>query len=417
MRTLGGMSAPCVRVIADDELAGFIDVVRTAFLMPPVSDETVAARREHTDIERCIATFDGGGRMCGVARAFATPLTVPGGEVAAGAVSSVGVLPTHTRQGHLTRLMHHQLADVAERGEPVAVLIAAEYPIYGRYGYGPATEAVGLHIDASAAVWREPATGSVELVDNETFAKVIADLYDRARRATPGHIGWEEVRWQADAGVAPRHDGEDRARRDATKVVWRDAAGDPQSATSYRLDESWVHNRPANILRADTLVATSARAEHELLRFLSGIDWVAEVRVGLRPVDDPAPLALVDGRAARLVDRSDQTWLRVLDVPAALAARRYATSGTLVVEIDDPLGFAHGRFRLDAGPDGAECVSTTATADLAVTAPALGAAYLGGQGWARLADVGWVDERRPGALARAAALFATPRAPWGALVF
>jgi predicted acetyltransferase len=411
------MSAPGVRPIVDDELAAFIDVVRTAFLMPPVSDETVAARREHTEIERCIAAFDDEGRMCGVARAFATPLTVPGGEVAAGAVSSVGVLPTHTRQGHLTRLMHDQLADVAARGEPVAILIAAEYPIYGRYGYGPATEAVGLRIDTSAAAWREASAGTIEIVDNETFAKVIADVYDRARRATPGHIGWEDVRWQTQAGVTPAHDGEDGARRDATKVVWRDPAGAPQSATSYRVDESWVHNRPANRLRADILVATSAEAEHELLRFLSGIDWVTEVTVGLRPVDDPAPLALVDGRAARLVDRSDQTWLRVLDVPAALAARSYATTGGLVLDVDDPLGFAHGRFRLDAGPDGAECTPTDADADLALPAGALGAAYLGGQSWTRLADAGWVVERRAGALAAATALFTPARAPWGALTF
>ena len=411
------MTGPQVRPIADDEFAGFVDVVRTAFLMPPTSEERAAVLRERTDVERCIAAFDDGGRMCGVARAFATPLTVPGGEVAAGAVSSVGVLPTHTRKGHLSRLMRHQLADVAARGEPVAILIAAEYPIYGRYGYGPATEAVTLRIDARAATWREPATGAVEIVDNETFAKVIADLYDRVRRVTPGHIGAEEHLWPATAGVAPQHDGEDGDRRDATKVVWRDAAGEPQAATAYRISESWVHNRPANTLRSEILVATSARAEHEMLRFLAGVDWVTEVNVGLRPVDDPAPLALVDGRTARLDDRSDQTWLRVLDVPAALTARRYAGAGSLVIEVDDPLGFAHGRFRLDAGPDGAECTPTTADPDLAVAAGALGAAYLGGQGWGRLADAGWVDERRPGAVAQATTLFTPERAPWGALTF
>ena len=37
--------------------------------------------------------------MGGFARAFATPLTVPGGEVPCGAVSAVGVLPTHRRRG------------------------------------------------------------------------------------------------------------------------------------------------------------------------------------------------------------------------------------------------------------------------------------------------------------------------------
>ena len=411
------MTAPTVRPIVDDEFGAFFDVVRTAFLSPPVAEATVEARRPHTDIERCIGAFDAGGRMCGVARAFATPLTVPGGEVAAGAVSAVGVLPTHTRQGHLTRMMHHQLADIATRGEPVAVLIAAEYPIYGRYGYGPATEATTLHIDATAATWLDDPTGAVEIVDNETFAKVIDDLYDRARRSTPGHIGWETIRWQVDAGTTPVHDGRDDARRDALKLVWRDEAGEPQAATAYTVDESWVHNRPSNTVSSDVLVATTARAEHEMLRFLASIDWVAEVRVSLRPVDDPAPLALVDGRAARLAGRSDHTWVRVLDVPAALGARRYATAGSLVVEIDDPLGHAAGRFRLEAGPDGAECGPTTDDADLALPVRALGAAYLGGQSWARLAGAGWVDERRPGAVDAAAAMFAVPRAPWGALTF
>jgi predicted acetyltransferase len=141
------------------------------------------------------------------------------------------------------------------------------------------------------------------------------------------------------------------------------------------------------------------------------------VKVGLRPVDDPTPLALADGRAARLTDRSDHTWVRLLDVPAALAARRYATTGSLVVEVDDPLGFAAGRFRLDGGPDGAECAPTSDEADLAVPVGVLGAAYLGGQPWARLADAGWVDERRPGAVAAATALFAPARAPWGSLIF
>jgi predicted acetyltransferase len=415
--TLDRVTGPTVRPIHDDELGPFLDVVRTAFLSAPASEAAVAVRRAHIDIGRCIGAYDEGGRLAGVARAFATPLTVPGGEVTAGAVSTVGVLPTHTRRGHLTRLMRHQLDDIAGRGEPVAALIAAEYPIYGRYGYGPATEAVVLRLDATAAAWLEPPTGAVEIVDNQTYAKVISDLYDRARQATPGHIGWDARHWEMHAGVTDLHDGDGDKRRHATKLVWRDEAGEPQAATSYQVDESWVHNRPANTLTCEALVATSARAEHEMLRFLASIDWITEVTVWLRPIDDPAPLALVDGRVARLVDRSDQTWVRVLDVPAALAARRYATRASLVIDVDDPLGHAHGRFRLDAGPDGAECAPTTADADLALRAGALGAAYLGGQSWGRLLDAGLVDERTPGAVATAATLFATPRAPWGAVTF
>jgi predicted acetyltransferase len=411
------MTGPMVRPIAEDEFALSIDVVRTAFLSPPASPEAVAARRAHYDIERCLGAFDAAGRLCGVARAFATTLTVPGGEVAAGGVSAVGVLPTHRRQGHLGRMMRTQLADIAARGEPVAVLVAAEYPIYARFGYGPATEATTLHLDAHGARWREDAGGSVEIVDNETFAKLIDQLYDRTRRANAGHLARDTWLWEAEAGVLDFHSGEDQARREATKVVWRDEAGEVQATAGYRIDESWVHNRPANTLTSEILVASSARAGQEMLRFLASVDWVSEVRVWLRPVDDPVPLALVDARVARLEDRSDHTWLRILDVPAALGARRYATGGSLVIEVQDDLGFASGRFRLDAGPDGADCVATTADPDLVAPASALGAAYLGGQSWTRLADAGWVDERRAGAVEEATALFAVPRAPWGAFTF
>jgi predicted acetyltransferase len=109
--------------------------------------------------------------------------------------------------------------------------------------------------------------------------------------------------------------------------------------------------------------------------------------------------------------------LRVLDVPAALTARGYAADGSLVLEVVDPLGHAAGRFALEGGPDGAACAATDAEPDLVVPVGALGAAYLGGTDWGRLAAVGWVDERRDGATGQAAAMFGAPRAPWCVLTF
>ena len=412
------MTEPTVRVITDDEFAESLRVVRTAFVSPPPTDEQVEARRPYTAVDRCHAAFDADGRMAGVARAFAAPITVPGGaELPCGAVSAVGVLPTHRRRGLLTGLMDAQLADVADRGEPLAALIAAEYPIYGRFGYGPATEAVGLHVDARVARWLEPPTGSVELVDNETFAKLVVDLYDRARLLTPGHLRYDPPWWEVFAGVHPWHDGDDDARRKATKVVWRDAQGEAQAATAYSVDGRWEHNRPAGTLSAGVLTASSARAEIELVRFLTTVDWVTAVHVGLRPVDEPAPLALVDGRMGALVHRSDHVWLRVLDVPAALTARRYTRAGSVVLEVVDPLGYADGRFALEGGPEGASCVATDATPDLVVPVGALGAAYVGGTSWSRLAAAGWVDEAHADAVATASAMFTSARAPWCAMTF
>jgi predicted acetyltransferase len=413
------MADRTVRLIRDDEFRDALDVVRTAFLRGPASEEEAAGVRPLIDTTRMVAGFDDDGRMCATSRVFASRLTVPGGDVAAGAVSAVGVLPTHRRQGHLTRMMRALFDDSAARDEPVQVLIAAEYPIYGRFGFGPATEACRLRLDASAR-WRSEPTGSVELVDGETFAKVAEQLYDRVRRETTGHMDFLDratTEWRAYAGLDPLHDGHDDERRNAPKVVWRDRDGEVQATTAYSATEGSKDNRPAGRLRADLLVAATAEAEHELLRFLASVDWVTIVDVGLRAIDDPAPLALVDGRMAVLADHFDHLWLRVLDVPAALTARRYSVPVDLVIEVDDPGGYASGRFRLDGGPDGAECGRTDAEPDLAVPAPALGAAYLGGTGWARLAAAGWVDERTPGAVDRAAIAFSTSRAPWAAVGF
>ncbi len=186
----------------------------------------------------------------------------------------------------------------------------------------------------------------------------------------------------------------------------------PRAPPTYTVKEHWVDNRPRGTANVDQLLATDDEAERELYRFLTAVDWVATAEVQLRPVDDPLPLGLVDGRTAVLADRSDHIWLRLLDVAAALSARTYACDGSLVVEVVDPLGFAAGRFALDASPEGGTCLPTDLSPDLTVPVGVLSAAYLGGQAWARLAAAGLVDEDTPGAVARATALFSTPRAPY-----
>jgi predicted acetyltransferase len=388
-------------------------------LGPAPSTEEVAAYRGDVDLERVLAAFDDAGRMCGTARSFATELTVPGGVVPAGAVTSVGVLPTHRRQGHLTRLMRRQMTQIADHGEPVAVLIAAEYPIYGRYGYGASAEACGVELDATVADggWRPPATGAVRMVGADELAPVLVDLYDRARLRASGHITYYKDTWPIVAGAQPWPDGDDEKRRNAWKVVWSDDDGRVQGAAVYTVDERWQHNRPAGTLQCSLLVAATDEAQRELVRYLTAVDWVAHVRLHLRPIDDPTPLWLHDGRRARLAERSDHLWTRILDVPAALTARTYGATGRLVIEVDDPLGYAGGRFALEASPEGAACTSTSDSPDLVMPVGALGATYLGGVTVGRLAAAGWVDERRSGAVAAATAQFAGARAPWCARTF
>ncbi|HEY8544523.1 MAG TPA: GNAT family N-acetyltransferase [Acidimicrobiales bacterium] len=415
------MTGPIARTIEDDELADWLYVPRTAMLGAPPDEETVERMRERVQLDRCVAAFDGSpdGRPVGSAGSFHAPVAVPGGRVDAGAVTAVGVLPTHRRQGHLSRMMQLQLADIAERDEPIAILVAAEYPIYGRFGYGPATDAAGVRIDTSAPdLWVDPPTGRIELVDdNVAFTKALVDVYARVWSTIPGHLEYEDWRWPVQTGEVEGTFGSSEERRSRTKVVWRDAAGEVGGVAAYTVKDEWQDNRPQGELRCEHLVTATAEAERELVRYMSEVDWTARVVLQLRPVDEPVALWLRDGRRAVIIDRSDHCWIRVLDVAAALTARRYAADGRLVLEIDDPMGFANGRYALEGGPDGALCTPTDDDPDLVLDVKALGSAYLGGHTWHRLAAGGWVSEARAGALERASTMFTSPRAPWCALTF
>jgi predicted acetyltransferase len=111
----------------------------------------------------------------------------------------------------------------------------------------------------------------------------------------------------------------------------------------------------------------------------------------------------------------DLLWLRVMNTPEALTARRYATADSLVLEIVDPFrprGAAAGRFRLEGGPDGATCKKDkSARADVTTSVEALGSAYLGGVRWSTLASAGRATGT-PDVLKRADAMFTSTPLPF-----
>ena len=72
-------------------------------------------------------------------------------------------------------------------------------------------------------------------------------------------------------------------------------------------------------------------------RFLLGVDLIAHVEAAV-PVDDPLDLLLADPRDAVVTGLADETWLRLVDVPAALAARTFrADVAPLLLAVHDPL--------------------------------------------------------------------------------
>src|SRR5687768_12639657 len=114
--------------------------MRAQFLMPPApaSEEPRLARSFAATIsewDRVLGAYDGD-RVVATFRSYGMELTVPGGFVRADAVTNVTVAPTHRRRGLLSTMMRDDLRAAAARGEPLAALVASEWPIYGRYGFG-----------------------------------------------------------------------------------------------------------------------------------------------------------------------------------------------------------------------------------------------------------------------------------------
>ncbi|MGW4020364.1 GNAT family N-acetyltransferase [Streptomyces sp. NPDC005009] len=410
-----------IRPITESEFADWQRAMNTGFLREPtLSEEILDARRAQFTPGRSTGAFDGG-RCVATFRSFAQELTVVGGAtVPADAVTNVTVTATHRRRGLLTRMMERDLAAAKERGDVVATLIAAEYPIYGRYGFGPATTATEWTIDVPRT-GLDPRRagpqdgGRVDLVDAEDVRKLGPELHERLRRTQPGVVSRDELWWQVTTGAVrfwPTF-------QEPYYAVYRSAGGEVEGMVAYTADDDWGDSKqPLNTVRVKWLTGVTPAAERALWLYLCSIDWVVKVKSGWRAPDDLLPHFLPDPRAAAVTTQADWLWVRMLDVVRALQARTYGAAGSLVLEVADRAGLAGGRYRLEASADGTGvCVPTGESADLTLDVAELSVLWLGDESAVRLAALGRVREERAGAARQADALLRTSRRPWCPDVF
>ncbi|WP_137978917.1 GNAT family N-acetyltransferase [Streptomyces violaceusniger] len=402
--------------LADSDLSHWTVALNTGFLRPPEAPkEEVELRREQIDLSRTQGVFDGD-RCVATFRSFAQRLTAVGGaDVPADAISNVAVSPTHRRRGLLSRMMEHDLRAAKERGEAVATLIAAEYPIYGRYGFGPATWITEWEVDVPRAGLdpRHSAPvdgGRVDFADADEVRKLGPALHERLRARQHGAIDRPDHWWQINTGQRRLPN---RPWAEPFYVLYRSPDGSVDGLLAYTADDHWEGNkRPHNTATVLALTTVTPAAERALWHFLLSVDWVTRVHTGRRAPDDLLPLLLGDPRAAQITTYADWLWLRPLDVPQLLETRTYPAEGSLVLELRDAAGLAGGRYFLEAGPDGAACATTGRPADLTMDIGELSTLWLGDESAVRLASLGRIAEERPGAAALADRLLRTPRRPW-----
>jgi predicted acetyltransferase len=402
-----------VRPIAEEERRRWFEVCSIAF-SGELRDEEVESDSKLMPLERMLGAYSDGA-LVGTAADFPLELTIPGGELPAAGVTAVGVLPSHRRRGALSGLMQRQLADAGGRGEPLAILWASEGGIYGRYGYGMATRAVGIEADRDRMAFDAPPDAGVlvRLVEADEAAEAFPPVYDRVRPETPGMFARSEDWWKLYRLADPEH----RRRGAGPKFhALLELDGKPEAYASYRVKQNWDEGFPQSKLMVAEAVGTSPRATRELWRFLFGVDLVGRVQAWPLAPDNPLFLLTKELKRLRL-SIGDGLWLRILDVERALAARSYAADGEVVFGLADSLVPENeGTWRLSL-QDRAASVDRAGTPELRLGIAALATTYLGEVSFAELQGAELVEELAEGAVARADTLFQTAHAPWCPEVF
>ncbi len=407
-----GHMEPTIRGITPDDFPAFDRAIATAFGETVRGADEVAADRTSTRYDRCFAAFDGP-RVVGTIVGLPFDLVLPGlATLPVGAITGVGVLPTHRRRGLLRSLMGRELDRIADGGEAVAILTASESGIYGRFGFAPATVAADLEIDTRHAAFAIPlpTDGTLTLIDHAEAKATLPPLYDRVRRRQPGALSRDAAYW---AQVFRRWEKPHDGASPMFIVAHATRAGQADGMACYRIKEQWEGGLPrGSVLLRELITATDAAAT-ALWRFCVEIDLTTTLHLQNRPLEEPLRWRLADPRQLRVTRVTDDLWVRLLDVPRALAARRYATEDRFVLAVEDPSRPANtGRYLLAGGPGGAACHPTEDAADLTLDVATLGALYLGGTRLGTLARAGRIGAGAADTLRRADLFFGTDPAPW-----
>jgi predicted acetyltransferase len=385
------------------EAAAFAKAV--ALLQTPTVGEAFEPFRASYEIAPSLSAWDGD-QCVGHAAQFLVDTMVPGGAMLpTGAVTRVGVLPTHRRRGVASGLLRGLIADSVERNLALMSLRASQATIYGRYGFGVGGDFAFVNIDPKAAtpVRGADRTGSFRLLRADEILTVIPPLYANVAMRRPGRIT-RPIEFDQNF----IYDEAINLKSPSYVVVHLDADGDADGFVSYTLKA----NDDFTVMRGelhDIFSATDA-GELALWQFVFGIDLVTEWIADERPVDDIIRWACSDIRAYQY-KRSieDEQWVRLVDVDRCLKARTFApANGSVVVAVVDG-DIENNNHRWHISAQGAH--RTDEPADLVAPIEAVSAAYLGGRSWKVLAVTAGVECLHDDALVMADTLFATHPLP------
>ncbi|MFC8733145.1 GNAT family N-acetyltransferase [Luteimicrobium sp. NPDC057192] len=404
-------------VTTDEERDAWSQSVARGFLDTERNAEQLDAVRERGAHRRPVGVYDTAApdphAPVGSVASWVTELTVPGGSTLPTlAISAVTVAATHHRRGIARALVEGELRTAASLGVPLASLTVSESQLYGRYGFGAAVPVTSWRIDNRRAGWLGPdPSGRVDFVSRERFRELAPALHERVRTSVVGEVPVPAGQWDTFAGTRP--DAKDAAKTRA--VQYTDAAGEVRGLLLYSVEENLV-DYARSTATVSLLLAEDREAHAALWRFVLGLDLIGEVRASELAVDEPLRWMIADQRAAH-VEVVDHHYVRILDVAAALEARRYGAPGVLALDVTDPLGITGGRWLLRVDDDGRGVVERWPDGDAApagatsvtIGVTELAIAYLGGVSLGTLAAAGRVSTSDAARASRVLGWHAAPR--------
>jgi predicted acetyltransferase len=336
---------------------------------------------------------------------------LPGGHLLpTSGLTGVTTHATHRRRGLLRDMLIKSLRADKEAGEPLSTLIAAEWAIYGRFGYGAATEHAAYTLKTSAR-WLYEGAGRVELVDNATMVAEAPAIYEQHHVAHASEIDRNAIDWRNKISGRPSKPWT------GFQAICRNDQGVGTGYVRYTIDGTFDARQPTGTLTLEELIAVDTETEARLWRYLCEIDWIQTIKAGDRSVSERVQWWIEDGRDFRLTERSDFIWARPLDVAQCLSMRTYATPIDVVIEVLDPLGLCAGRYRLQSDKGEGAATPTTDSPHLTLPVSTIGSVLFGGHTLELLASVGQCDEHKVGAIQSTSTALRTPTPPWSTTWF
>jgi predicted acetyltransferase len=351
---------PDIRAIPPEDYAAAQAVTREAFGGPadPVGDARWFASLDHS---YPLGAYDGG-RVVSFARVKPYAQWFGGRAVPMGGVASVAVAATHQRRGLARATVAATLPVLREHGFAVSALFPATAPLYRGLGWELAGDHVWLDVPGALLRGLGPVDGVTLRPATAGDLPGVLAAYRRLARETNGML----------ERSGPFFDLRPESMLAVDSFLVAEGAG---GVEGYAIAERRNAGHDVAVTAWD-VVATTPAAERAVWFALGAGSSTART---VRAKALPDPLALLLAEPEVRVHEHLRWMLRLVDAPAAVAARGWPAGLRAQVDLDVADGQVagnDGRWRL-AVEDGAGTLTRGGDGGVALGVGALSALYAG----------------------------------------